>query len=137
MGMQSPANPKQVVLVVYTEGQTPGQRFVSHVFPDTRGVDRDIFRRYFPDAVKRGAPAGERPWVLLDREGHVLRSGLENVDTSTWNRALEARFPGIRTQGITVTPITDDSGEAVRDAGGKDLQLNSVWLAPDSPLPGS
>ncbi len=135
MGMQSPANPQHVVLVVYTERKTPGKRFVSHVFPDTRAVDREIYRRYFPQAAKNGVPAGQSLWVLLDPAGHVVRSGQETVDTSKWNQALETRFPGIKTQGITLTPITDDSGEPLLDAGGKELQLNSVWLSPDSALP--
>jgi beta-lactamase regulating signal transducer with metallopeptidase domain len=137
MGMQSPDNPNHKVLMVYTERSTPGKRFVSHVFPDTRAVDRAIFQRYFPHAVKHGVPAGEQVWVLLDREGHVLRSGLDPVEASQWNRTLESRFPGIRTEGITVTPITDDAGEPVRDAAGTELQLHSVWLAPGSPPPGA
>ncbi|HEV8442902.1 MAG TPA: M56 family metallopeptidase [Steroidobacteraceae bacterium] len=135
MGMQSPTNPKQAVLIVYTERKTPGQRFVSHVFPDNRAVDREIFRHYFPDAAQRGVPAGQGLWVLLDRQGHVLRSGQEPVDASAWNRTLEARYLGIQTQGITVTPVTDDAGEPVLDLGGKEVHLNSVWLAPGSPLP--
>ena len=135
MGMQSPNNPKHVVLIVYTERNTPGKRFVSHVFPDTRAVDREIFRRYFPQAAKSGVPAGQQVWVLLDREGHVLRSGQEAVDSAAWNRTLENRFPGIKTQGITVTPITNDAGEPLLDGAGKDLHLHSVWLAPGSPTP--
>lgn len=135
MGMQSPTNPDHKVLMVYTERATPGKHFVSHVFPDNRAVDREIFRRHFPQAAKNGVPAGLQPWILLDREGHVLRSGQEKVEPSEWNRALETRFPGIKTQGITVTPITDDAGEPVLDGAGKELQLNSVWLAPGSPAP--
>ncbi|HET9865360.1 MAG TPA: M56 family metallopeptidase [Steroidobacteraceae bacterium] len=137
MGMQSPLDPNHRVLMVYTERSTPGKRFVSHVFPDTRALDREIYRRYFPQSATHGMSAGEQPWVLLDREGHVLRSGHEPVDSSQWNRTLESRFPGIRTQEITVTPITDDAGEAVRDAEGKELQLHSVWLATGSPPPGA
>ena len=135
MGMQSPDNPQHVVLVVYTERKPVGKRFVSHVFPDSRAVDRDIFRRYFPLAAQNGVPAGQQPWVLLDREGHVLRSGQEPVESSTWNRTLESRFPGIKTQSITVTPLTNDMGEPTVDAAGRELQLHSVWLAPGSPTP--
>jgi hypothetical protein len=135
MGMQAPDNPKHVVLVVYTERNTPGKRFVSHVFPDTRSVDREIFRRYFPQSAKSGVPAGQQPWVLLDRDGHVLRSGQETVKASDWNRTLESRFPGIKTQGITVTPITNDAGEPLFDEAGGELQLHSVWLAAGSPQP--
>jgi hypothetical protein len=135
--MQSPSNPDHKVLMVYTERSTPGQRFVSHVFPDSRALDREIFRRYFPQAARQGVPAGEQVWVLLDREGHVLRSGQEPVDAPHWNRTLESRFPGISTQSITVTPITDEAGEPIRDAAGGELRLHSVWLAPGSPPPGA
>jgi hypothetical protein len=73
--------------------------------------------------------------VLLDRDGHVLRSGQETVKASDWNRTLESRFPGIKTQGITVTPITNDAGEPLFDEAGGELQLHSVWLAAGSPQP--
>jgi hypothetical protein len=135
MRMQSPKSADHWLLVLYTEHRAPGQRFVSHLFPDTRAIDRQIFRSFFPQAAQSGPPAGQQAWVLLDRAGHVLRSGLEPVDSAKWNRALEARFPGIRTEGITVTPVTNDSGEPVLDSGGKEVQLTSVWLAKGSPPP--
>jgi beta-lactamase regulating signal transducer with metallopeptidase domain len=135
MGMQSPHNPKHVVLMVFTERKTPGTRFVSHVFPDTRALDREIFRHYFPQAAQSGVPAGQQPWVLLDREGHVLRSGQDGAEGSELKGTLESRFPGIKTQEITVTPITDDSGEPLLDSAHQELQLRSVWLAADSPKP--
>jgi len=135
MRVQFPGDSGRALLVAYTEQPQSGKPFVSHLFPDTRAVDREIFRRYFPDSVQGGVPAGQSPWVLLDREGHVLRSGQEPVEPDKLNRMLEARFAGIRTEGITVTAITDDSGAPVRDTGGNNLQLNSVWLAPGSPPP--
>lgn len=135
MRMQSPKNPDHWLMVLYTERNTPGMRFVSHLFPDTRAVDRQIFRKYFPEAVRSGVPAGQQVWVLLDREGHVLRSGQESIESSSWNRALEGRFAGIKTEGITVTPVTNDAGDPVLDQGGKELQLVGVWLAPGSPPP--
>ena len=135
MGMRSPTDPAKSVLMLFTERATPGKRFVSHVAPDTSEVDREIYWLYFPAAVKNGVRAGEAPWVLLDRAGHVLRSGQEPVDASGWNRTLENRYPGIRTEGITVTPLIDDKGEAIADRAGKGLQLHSVWLAPGSPPP--
>jgi beta-lactamase regulating signal transducer with metallopeptidase domain len=135
MGMRSPNDPSKVLLVVYTELAKPGETFVSRVAPDTRAVDRAIFDRYFSATAKKGVPAGEGLWVLLDHEGHVLRSGQEPISPPQWNRTLESRFPGIRTEGITVTPITDAENKPIKDRGGKDLHLHSVWLAPDSPPP--
>jgi len=135
MGMQSPTDPLHRLLIAYTERTTPGKRFVSSITPDTRAVDRELFQRYFPVAARDGVPAGQSPWILLDRTGHVLRRGVEAVNPRSWNQALEARFPGIRTEGITVTAVTNDAEEPVLDAAGKELQLHSVWLAPDSAPP--
>ena len=135
MRMQFPNDPDRALLVAYTEHPQSTRPFVSSLFPDSRAVDRAIFQRYFPGAVSRGVPAGAGLWVLLDREGHVLRNGQEPLAPDQLNRMLESRFPGIRTEGITVTAITDDSGAPVRDLAGNDLQLHSVWLAPGSPPP--
>ena len=134
LGMQSPNNPAHRVLVVFTERSVPGERFVSHVALDTLAIDREIFRRQFPEAL-HGVPAGQGFWVLLDRDGQVVRSGQEPFDTPEWNKSLEARFPAIRTQEVTLTPVTDDAGETLLDSAGKEINLYSVWLAPGSPLP--
>jgi beta-lactamase regulating signal transducer with metallopeptidase domain len=137
MGMRSPNDPSKVLLIVYTELAKPGETFVSRVAPDTRAVDRAIFNRYFSATAKKGVPAGDGLWVLLDHDGHVLRSGQESISPPQWNRTLESRFPGIRTEGITVTPITDAENKPLQDLGGKNLDLHSVWLAPGSPPPAS
>jgi beta-lactamase regulating signal transducer with metallopeptidase domain len=137
MGIRSPNDPSKVLLIVYTEFAKPGETFVSRVAPDTRAVDREIFNRYFPAAAKEGVPAGAGLWVLLDHEGHVLLSGQESISPPQWNRTLESRFPGIRTEGVTVTPLTNAAGEPIKDRDGKNLQLHCVWLAPGSPSPAS
>jgi hypothetical protein len=137
-GVQSPNDPAKKVLMVYTERGAPGKLFVSHLFPDTRKIDRDIYRHYFPEAAKQGPSANQRAWVLFDATGHGLRSGIEPLPIDgNWDKLIESRFTGIRTGGVTLTPITDAAGEAIKDAAGKELQLVSVWLAPDSPLPAS
>jgi len=118
--------------MVYTERQRPGVRFVSSLFPDTRAADRDLYRQTF--ASGQTIPAGQSPWVLLDRSGKVLLSGIEEVVPKTWLGAFQQRHQ-IRTQEFTVTPITDDNGEPLRDLGGKEVQLKSIWLAPGSPSP--
>lgn len=123
----------KVVLVAYTERRKPGDRFVSNVFPDTRRQDRALFVQQFPDS-KLGVAAGEDPWVLLDRSGTVLRRGLEPIATE-WNRTLEDRYRGIKTAEATVTSIYDEAGDPLRDIGGKELHLHSVWLAKGSPIP--
>lgn len=137
-GVQSPNDSAKKVLVVYTERGAPGKLFVSHLFPDTRELDREIYRHYFPKAAKQGAPAGQRAWVLFDAAGHGLRSGMEPLPIAgNWDKLIESRFTGIRTGGVTLTPITDAAGDAIKDAAGTGLQLVSVWLAADSPLPAS
>jgi beta-lactamase regulating signal transducer with metallopeptidase domain len=136
--VQSPNDPAKKVLMVYTERGAPGKLFVSHLFPDTRKIDREIYRHYFPEAVKQGSPPNHRAWVLFDAAGHGLRSGMETQPIAkNWDELLESRFSGIRTSGVTLTPVTDAAGDAIKDAAGADLQLVSVWLAPDSPLPAS
>jgi hypothetical protein len=120
------------VVMVYTERSRPGERFVSKIFPDTRKQDRELFEQAFPGTTV--VPAGQNPWVLLDRSGKVLRKGIEPV-TPAWNDTLEKRFAGIDTQEVTVTPITDATGEPMRDTAGKELHLHSLWLAPESAPP--
>jgi hypothetical protein len=134
MGVQVAKGSDKIVLMVYTEQTKPGEHFVSSLFPDTRALDRKLFQQQFPEAAKQGVAAGQNPWVLLDREGRVLRRGIENVK-SDWNEALERRYPGITTREGTVTSITNDAGEPLRDAADNELHLYSVWLAPDSPSP--
>jgi len=87
--------------------------------------------------VKNGVPQGANPWVLLDREGHVLRSGQEVIAHDQIQHTIEARFPGISTREVTVTPLFDGSNQPVSDSKGREVQLTSVWLAPGSPLPRS
>jgi hypothetical protein len=72
---------------------------------------------------------------LLDRSGHVLRSGIESVDTADFREVLGQRFGGILAQEITVTPVADENAIPFHDAAGKELNMVSLWLAPDSPVP--
>jgi hypothetical protein len=122
---------------IYTERPAKaGERFVSKLFPDTRALDARIFERYFGDTPRNAVPAGQRPWVLLDRNGQVLRSGRELVgEEFDFRERLVARYPGIRAQEVTVTPVVDGHGAHLKDVAGRDLQLVSVWLAPGSPAP--
>jgi hypothetical protein len=135
MGMQSPTDAGRKLLVIYTEKRTPGVRFRSKLAPDTRELDRRLFHRNFPEAAKQDVPADARPWLLLDRQGNVLRSGVEPLNPKEVNALLESRFAGIKTREITLTALVDERDEPLKDAGGKDLHMFSVWLAPESPLP--
>lgn len=134
MQMKQSQESEQFILMLYTERKTSGKRFVSSLFPDTRAADRAIFRQVF--AGSESIPAGQRPWVLLDRSGNVLRSGIEQIEPETWLGQLQQRY-GVRTREVTVTPLTNEKGEPLLDQGGQELQLNTLWLAPDSPGPGN
>jgi beta-lactamase regulating signal transducer with metallopeptidase domain len=135
--MALPDQPGRGFLAAFTEAPAKaGERFVSKLFPDTRAVDRQVFEHYF-DAATRGAiPAGKSPWMLLDRSGHVLRTGVRPMtDADGFPTWLASQYPGIQSQEMTVTPLIDAEGNAIEDLGGNDLNLFSVWLAPGSPAP--
>ena len=137
MGMQSPSDPALKVLAIYTEKKVGDERFVSRLFTNTRALDREIFTQHFPHLASSGPPGDAHLWVLLDRDGHVLRSGQEPIAYDRIAPTLEERFNGIKTREVTVTPIIDESNQPVSDGQGRDVQLTSVWLAPGSPAPGS
>lgn len=101
---------------------------------DTRQLDHAIVERLFPKTLTEGLAPGHGLWILFDHEGHVLRNGEESVTAATLRKTLEARYSGIRTQAITVTPVIGSAGGATKDSR-VHLQLYCVWLAPDSPLP--
>jgi beta-lactamase regulating signal transducer with metallopeptidase domain len=135
-GISLPDRPDRIFMALYTEKPARhGERFISKIFPDTRAIDRSLFERYFDATARSAIPAGESPWVLLDRGGKVLRTGQEKVDSSTFRETLQTRFGGIHASEQTVTPITTSDGEYVKDLAGQDVQLVSIWLAPDSPPP--
>jgi bla regulator protein blaR1 len=137
MGMQSPGDPEHKVLAVYTEKKVGDERFVSRLFTDTRTLDREIYQQRFPNLARNGVPTDTNPWILIDREGHVLRSGQESMAHDKIAPTLEARFAGIKTREVTVTPLVDGSNHPVLNSQGRDVHLTSVWLAPGSPPPGS
>jgi hypothetical protein len=138
-GVQSPST-GQTILVAFTERKLPGRAdsgepdWSSLVkAPDTREIDRLLVERYFADALKAGVAANQRLWVLLDSEGRVLRTGIDaSGDTG---QVLKERFPGIETQYETATPVTDQALKPRRDLSGRPLQLLSIWLRKDSPVP--
>ncbi|MFL6604017.1 MAG: M56 family metallopeptidase [Steroidobacteraceae bacterium] len=127
------------ILIAFTERKKPNESYVSGLFPipDTRAIDRAIAERYFAETLKRGVPAQERLWVLLDSDGRVVRTGQDSPIGSQLNLALESRFPGIETQYVTATAVTDNNLHPVNDLSGKPLQLYCVWLKKGSSLPGS
>jgi hypothetical protein len=95
---------------------------------DDPAVNRAIAERYFPDLYTHPKewPRAD-PWVLLDRQGKVLKTG-RHVFTSGWDVKLyvESLYPGIRTDGFQATTAYGDHGQSG--------QVGFVWLAADSPV---
>jgi hypothetical protein len=98
-------------------------------------LDRALIERYFPAVAKHALPVGEGVWILFDQEGRVLRTGTERIDPGTLRQTLEARYPGIRTSDMAVSPVARDRN-LVKNSSEAETQLYSVWLAVRSPPPG-
>jgi len=134
-GIFSPTN-EQTILVAFTERGKSGMPSTSVIGkPDTREIDRSLTERYFPDVLAGSVDAGMRLWILFDSEGHVLRNGREPRGDEPIGHVLQARFPGIETEYVTDTFITDRAARLVRDRAGEPLGLLCVWLRKGSPLP--
>jgi hypothetical protein len=103
---------------------------------DSRDLDRALVERFFPKVLVQGVSVGQGIWILFDHEGQVLRTGEEQFDPAKLRKILEARYSGIRTSGMTVTPILARDGRPIRSASHEEPQLYCVWLAADSPVPG-
>lgn len=132
-GMETKANR---VLVVFSYRKDSNSNWPpAGLFPDTSEVDRAIVTRFFPGAMEHGVAASEGLWVLLDHEGNVLRTGREPLEPNTLEQLLESRYRGIDISAVTVSPVTRDDAQPVKNASGKDLELHSLWLDPKSPLP--
>jgi beta-lactamase regulating signal transducer with metallopeptidase domain len=132
-GIESKAN---TVLVVFSYRKGPNTGYPpAGLFSDTSDIDRAIVARFFPDALQKGIAAGEGLWVLFDPEGNILRTGREPLAPNTLEQMLESRYRGIDISAITVTPVTRDDTQQVKNASGEELQLHSLWLDPASPLP--
>ena len=95
---------------------------------DDPAIDRAIAERYFPDlyTYPKQWPRADA-WVLLNRQGEVLRTGRRVVD-SGWDEKLyvESLYPGIKIAEIQA--VTAHGGD------GQYGDVIFVWLAKDSPL---
>jgi hypothetical protein len=139
VGLQGIVSPAigQTILVAFTERGKSGMPSTSVIGkPDTREIDRLLTERYFPDVLAGSVDAGMRLWILFDSEGRVLRNGREPRGDEPIGHVLQARFPGIETEYVTNTFITDRTARLIRDRAGEPLGLLCVWLKKGSPLPG-
>jgi hypothetical protein len=84
----------------------------------------ELMERYFPEAFA-AASSSQRPWVLFNQQGAVLRTG-----TADWNRSsklesyLEQRFPGIKIGAGAVGSVQNNKGQSA--------DYSFFWLAADS-----
>jgi beta-lactamase regulating signal transducer with metallopeptidase domain len=95
---------------------------------DDPAVNRAIAERYFPDlyTYPKEWPRAD-PWVLLDRQGKVLKTGRRVVMSGRDIQLyIESLYPGMRTDGVQVTTIHGEHGQWA--------DVGFVWLAADSPL---
>jgi hypothetical protein len=95
---------------------------------DDPAVNRAIAEHYFPDlyTFPKEWPRAD-PWVLLDRQGRVLKTGRRVVMSGRDIQLyVESLYPGIRTDGVQVTTIHGEHGQWA--------DVGFVWLSVDSPL---
>jgi beta-lactamase regulating signal transducer with metallopeptidase domain len=95
---------------------------------DDPAVNRAIAEHYFPDLYTYPTewPRAD-PWVLLDRQGRVLKTGRRvGMSGRDIQLNIESLYPGIRTDGVQVTTIRGEHGQWA--------DVGFVWLAADSPV---
>ena len=95
---------------------------------DDPAVNRAIAEHYFPDlyTFPKEWPRAD-PWVLLDRQGRVLKTGRRVVMSGRDIQLyVESLYPGIRTHGVQVTTVRGERGQSA--------DVGFVWLAADSPV---
>jgi hypothetical protein len=114
-----------------------GVNWVSIVFGarDSRSIDRALVERYFPKALTKGLPPGEGIWILFDHSGRVLRTGQEPFEHGNFKEQLTKRYPGIRIGDAMDTLVYGPNGDSFENSNHEPLQLHSLWLTEDSPLP--
>ena len=85
--------------------------------------------------MQGGVSTQTRLWVLFDSEGKVVRTGTDTSRPAALTGVLETEYPGINTEFIITSPVTNEQMQEVKTSSGEPLQLFSVWLRKGSPLP--
>jgi hypothetical protein len=127
----------KALLVIYAWPRRPNEPGPTHEPPaqpvaagvnDDPAVSRAIAELYFPDlyTFPKEWPRAD-PWVLLDRQGRVLKTGRRVVMSARDIQLyVESLYPGIRTDGVQVTTVQGERGQSA--------DVGFVWLAADSPV---
>lgn len=96
-------------------------------------INRGVAEHYFPDLYTASMdwPRAD-PWVLLDRQGNVLKTGRRIVDSGTDVKFyIESMYPGIKTAEFSAETIHPAKMQTRRSEW---PYVNFVWLANDSPV---
>lgn len=99
----------------------------------TSVIDRAIAEHYFPDLYTASMdwPRAD-PWVLLDRQGNVLKTGRRVVDSGADVKLyVESMYPGIKTAEFRAETIHPAEAQTTRREW---PYVNFIWLAGDSPV---
>ncbi len=99
----------------------------------TSVINRGIAEHYFPDLYTASMdwPRAD-PWVLLDRQGNVLKTGRRVVDSAADTKLyIESMYPGIKTAEFSAETIHPAKMQAKRSEW---PYVAFVWLANDSPV---
>ena len=128
----------KTLLVIYAWPRRPNEPEPNHESPeqqaaaaganDDPAVNRAIAEHYFPDLYTspKEWPRAD-PWVLLDRQGRVLKTGRRVVMSGRDIQLyVESLYPGIRTDGVQVATVRGERGQSA--------DVGFVWLAADSPV---
>jgi beta-lactamase regulating signal transducer with metallopeptidase domain len=159
MGWQPTASGKQKINLRYAwprrvsdrpEAPSPGWWWSKPPGPDTHETpgDRAIVARHFPGVLENGVRDGMGLWVLIARDGTVLKTGqsfrgnprlrdprpnshgfVRENTTMFVDRELEARYPGIKVGGC-------DQGEGYKQVsvGDQTIPLDYACLLIQSPI---
>jgi hypothetical protein len=96
-------------------------------------INRGIAEHYFPDLYTASMdwPRAD-PWVLLDRQGNVLKTGRRVVDSGADVKLyIESMYPGIKTAEFSAETIHPVKMQIRRSEW---PYVNFVWIADDSPV---
>lgn len=116
VAVQDPAAP--TFSIARTQAQMMEARMLA-----TADAQRRVIEHFDATALSEGMPAGQELWVLIERDGKVLRAGRRAtiVEPQAARQAMSTMFPEISVGYVT-------RGTPVKDATGKRIPVSWQWL---------